>query len=367
MPTFFFAGGGTGGHLYPGMAIAEQLREQSPAAQFIYLCSRRPIDARILASQTSRFHALNAQPFSLHPRRLARFAWHWGGAVRETRRLIRAERERGGPVVMVAMGGFVAAPAAQAALVERLPIALINLDAVPGKANRWIARRATIRLTVTGAKAPPEWERIAPIVRRGAVATDSAAACRRRLGLAEETPTLFVTGGSQGAGTINGLLVELLRRSPGAFAGWQVIHQSGAGADGDVAQAYERAGVRAVVRAFFENVGDAWGAADLAVSRSGAGSVAEAWASRTPALFLPYPYHRDEHQRWNAMPLAEAGGAVIERDLIEPARNVGAAGARILELLADRPKLLAMTAAMEKLGPADGAAAAARRILALIR
>ena len=268
---------------------------------------------------------------------------------------------------MVAMGGFVAAPAAQAARAERMPLALINLDAVPGKANRWIARRATISLTAADGKCPRAWERIAPIVRASAISDRSPAECRTRLGLDPQAPTLLVTGGSQGAGSINGLMLAMLRDSSDALRGWQVIHQTGAGADPALEEAYRDATVPALVRPFFDSMGLAWRAAELAVSRCGAGAVAEAWANHTPCLFLPYPYHRDEHQRWNAQPLADCGGAVIERDHIEPQANLAHAGATLCKLLSDQSRVRAMAASLAELGPADGAKQAAERILGLLK
>jgi UDP-N-acetylglucosamine:LPS N-acetylglucosamine transferase len=102
-------------------------------------------------------------------------------------------------------------------------------------------------------------------------------------------------------------------------------------------------------------MGQAWGAADLAVSRAGAGSVAEAWANRVPTLFLPYPYHKDQHQRFNAAPLVDAGGAVLADDLIDPARNVAGAGKTLLELMASPDRRSSLRAALTRLGPADGA------------
>ncbi|PKL33496.1 MAG: hypothetical protein CVV40_00645 [Planctomycetes bacterium HGW-Planctomycetes-2] len=215
---------------------------------------------------------------------------------------------------------------------------------------------------------------MAPIVRAGALVDDAPRECRLRLGLEPERPTLLITGGSQGAGSINALIRALLRDSPEVFRGWQVIHQSGGGggggggdaeAEGEALRAYQTAGVPALVRPFFSEMGLVWRASNLALTRCGAGAVAEAWANRVPALFLPYPYHRDEHQRWNALPLVDIGGALLERDLIDPSLNARAAGTTLASLLRDLPRVRAMSQALERLGPADGADRAARSILGL--
>jgi UDP-N-acetylglucosamine--N-acetylmuramyl-(pentapeptide) pyrophosphoryl-undecaprenol N-acetylglucosamine transferase len=99
------------------------------------------------------------------------------------------------------------------------------------------------------------------------------------------------------------------------------------------------------------------------MSRCGAGSVGEAWANRVPCVFMPYPYHKDQHQRRNALPLERAKGAVVVTDRIEPALNEPEAGAAVLSLMADRPRLDAMRSKLRELGPADGAGALADAIL----
>jgi UDP-N-acetylglucosamine--N-acetylmuramyl-(pentapeptide) pyrophosphoryl-undecaprenol N-acetylglucosamine transferase len=108
---------------------------------------------------------------------------------------------------------------------------------------------------------------------------------------------------------------------------------------------------------------EVWGAADVAVSRAGAGSVAEAWANAVPTLFLPYPYHKDQHQRFNAGPLEEAGAAVIADDLIEAGANAAGAGQILVQLLTDESRVGALRAGLRELGPADGA----RRIAEMLR
>jgi hypothetical protein len=179
------------------------------------------------------------------------------------RGLIAAKRQSG-PVVVVAMGGFVAAPAAQAARAERVPVVLVNLDAVPGRANRWIARHA--RRVLTAAKVPGiDWEYVRPIIRRSAMAPGDRATCRHMFQLDAERSTLLVTGASLGARTINEFMLAWLERHGALLRNWQVIHQTGQGEHDGLRQAYERAGVPALVVPFLDTMGAAWGAADLAV------------------------------------------------------------------------------------------------------
>lgn len=356
-----FAGGGTGGHLFPALAIHEQLRTMGDV-RAIYLCSRRPLDAKILSGEGVQFEPIPAEPVGLHPRRLAKFLWTWGSAVRASRAAIQRLKHEHARVEVVAMGGFVAAPAAQAARVEKCRVTLVNLDAVPGKANRWMSRRATTILSATHA-AGFDWPVVPPIVRGAALAPGDAATCRRELGLDPARPTLLVCGGSQGAGSINKLLLALLARDAAGFHGWQVIHQTGKSDIDELRAAYASANVPGIVEPFFQRMGVLWGAADFAVSRCGAGSVAEAWANRVPSVFLPYPYHKDEHQRRNAEPLERAGGCVIVTDRIEPQANMGEAGARVLEMLRESTRRETMRAALTNLGPADGAARVARAIV----
>lgn len=364
--TFLFAGGGTGGHIFPGLAIAEELRARDPSARCVFLCSDRPLDAEILTREGAEFRPLAARPPGLRPRTLYRFARSWGPSVRGARNMIAGEGGRGRSVRVVAMGGFVAAPGAQAGRAERVPVLLVNMDAVPGKANRWIARRAS--RVVSACRAPgfaPPWEQVPPIVRRAARGTGDAAASRGLLGLNPALPTLLVTGASQGARSVNRLMTRLLEDQPLALQGWQVVHQTGAGEDAAVTEAYARAGVPALVKPFFSAMGEAWGAADLAISRAGAGSVAEAWANRVPTVFLPYPYHRDQHQRHNALALEEVGGAVIVEDLIDEERNAAGAGKVILRIIRDLGERQRMAAALRRLGPADGAARIAGMLLSI--
>ncbi|MBX3358128.1 MAG: glycosyltransferase [Phycisphaeraceae bacterium] len=368
--TLIFAGGGTGGHLFPGLAIAEAARtfagHDKTNLRCLFLCSNRPLDSTILSAEGAEFVVMPARPLSLRPMGLVRFARAWGPSVRLGRQTIRRERDAGRVVRVVAMGGFVAAPIAQAARAEQTPVTLVNLDAVPGKANRWIGRRAdagVFSALPVQHEAARRWTVVPPIVRSAAVAKGEQSECRARLGIDPSLRTLMVTGGSQGARTINDLLAGFARDHAKDLAGWQVIHQCGKDGAATVREAYAAAGVPAIVHEFVSGMADWWGAADLAVSRSGAGSVAEAWANAVPTLFMPYPYHRDEHQRFNAMPLVDAGGAVLAVDRIELAVNAAEVGPQLAGLINDPSRLDSMRAALRSLGPADGAERIARALL----
>lgn len=368
-----FAGGGTGGHIFPCIAIHEQLALAKPPGTLSvrYLCSTRPLDAEILRAAALPFSPIPAQPVSLRPRGLLRFVTSWAPAVNAARAAIRELRTSAGPggrIAMVATGGFVSAPAARAAVLERVPVVLVNLDAVPGRANRWIARRAARTLTAAGIHSGPatSWTLVPPIVRKAALSPGTPAECRRRLGLDEHTPTLLVTGASQGARSINQLLIHIAAHNPGSLRGWQVLHQTGSDKETvAVRDAYAGANIRAIVQPFVDALGVWWGAADLAVGRCGAGIVAEAWASTVPAIFMPYPYHRDQHQRANALPLERAGAAHIATDLIDPIASAATVGATLLSLLGDPAKRQTMRSAYAALGPADGAARVAQFVLDL--
>lgn len=376
---FIFAGGGTGGHLFPGLAVAEELGcVPGGRRQAHVVSSNRAIDARVLAGRPVTVLAVPAQPFGVHPMRLWRCLSSWGSSVRAVRRLIAECRRDGGTVRMVATGGFVAAPAVQAARVDGVPLVVLNIDAVPGKANRFIAWRAgdaarvltTFRLSEGFAQS---WRVIPPIVRREALAPGDRTACKRKLGLDPQRPVLMVTGGSLGAASLSGLLPLLCGDADGPLRrqGWQVLHQTGKAESpldvGSLRAMYAAAGVKAVVVEFNPALGQWWGAADLAVTRAGAGAVAEAWANTVPAVFVPYPYHKDQHQALNAKPLVELGGAVLMTDLIDPAKTLAAEQGRgdgMLGLLAEPARLEAMRQKLGKLGPADGAAQVAREVLA---
>ncbi len=372
-PTFIFAGGGSGGHIYPGLAIAEELRRMGVNQDRIgFVVSDRAIDSKILAPTGYTFEQSPARPAIARPMGLLKFLRGWLAAKRHARAAMTGQDwNKADGLHVVAMGGFVAAPFVKQARSMGVPITMVNLDAVPGKANRYIAKLAD--RIFTAARVPQElrvgvpWIEVPPIVRGSARASRSRADCRMLLGLDPMRPVMMITGGSQGLRSLNDFVTAFAASPSGTnilkTGRWQVLHQTGRNLDDAARAMYRDAGIDATVVPFNEQMGDWWGAADAAVCTAGAGNIAEIWMNKVPSLLLPYPHHKDQHQKFNAAPVVDAGGALLGRDHIDAAANLRENGATLESLLSDETRRTAMRVNLEKLGPADGATRIARALL----
>ncbi|MAE63331.1 MAG: hypothetical protein CMJ18_03590 [Phycisphaeraceae bacterium] len=363
-PTVVFAGGGSGGHIYPNLAICERLLEIDERATSHFLVSTRAIDHRILATPEARRAVANAThlPVMPPPRRPDRIP-AWIGAWRRTSRLIGPLIRRDAIDAVIATGGFVSVPAVRAARRAGVPVALVNLDAVPGRANRWMARTAGKVFSACDLDMRPDAERISLPLRRAAVDRHAASEARARLGLQPDLPTLLVCGGSQGARSVNAMMEVLAGRLPRPERGaapWQVLHLTGEADEARLREAYRGAGRTAVVMAFLDEMGLAWSSADLAISRAGASSVAEVRAHGVPTIFMPYPHHRDRHQWHNAAPLVDAGGAVVVDDVADPEAGAVHVLKTLEPLMADNQRRDDMSAALRRDPPPDAAMTVAR-------
>jgi UDP-N-acetylglucosamine--N-acetylmuramyl-(pentapeptide) pyrophosphoryl-undecaprenol N-acetylglucosamine transferase len=364
--TIVFAGGGSGGHLTPGLALAEALADIAPNHRALFACSTRQIDADILSAAGATTHPIEAFPPALHPVRLLRFVRAHRRAVREAATMLRAENA----CLVIALGGFVAVPVVTAAHRLGIPTILMNLDDPPGKANRWIARRCTHIWSAVPVHSSPEFaERIVGMpVRRNALAPASSADCKAQLGLDPSRHVLLITGASQGATSINDFIVRFAEQHGDALANWQILHLAGPGREDDVRAAYADLSLEAspVVRAYLHDMGLAWGAADAALSRAGASSVAEVAANAVPTMFFPYPYHRDQHQARNAASLVEAGAAICVRDHVEVGRNLEAHAEALVHLLTDDAYRTRMRGTLDERRPSRPAADSVAQSIHLI-
>ncbi len=367
--SIVLAGGGTGGHIAPGIAIAERLAELAPQLDRVFACSTRAVDARMLEHVGADYMPIQAEGLSPRPLKLVRFVRAFMAGRAEARELL-AER---GARVVVALGGYVTGPVVLAASAMRVPVLLVNLDATPGKANRLVARRARRVLSACATPSMPAFaEKIVGMpVRQAALASLPREECAARLGLERGFRTLLITGASQGATSLNELMQLLLTRERAAFGEWQVLHLIGNADRTPIERSYRDAGVRAQVIPFLHEMGLAWGAADLALSRAGANSVAEAILNAVPTVFAPYPYHADLHQKWNAKPYHDEGVCVLCEDAIDAQRNAlpggSSLGATLIDLLCDHARRETMRAALLARPRQDAATEIAKAAIELAR
>ena len=362
--SVILAGGGSGGHLSPGLAIAERIQVLSPETSAFFVCSDRAIDRVMLEHSGATFTPIQAAPFSIRPKGLVRFLTALRKGTRQSSQTLKIQKAG----VVLALGGFVSAPVVRAAKRQGIKTVLLNLDVVPGQANQWVAKRADQVYTALplgeGVTLPHLVQQVEFPVRRAAVAPADAITCRERLGLSPHRQTLLITGASQGASTVNRLLERFIQVFPGALEEWEVLHLAGTGDRARLEKAYEKAGIKAVVLDFLNHMGLAWGAAELAISRAGANSVAEVALNQVPTIFVPYPWHKDLHQQFNAQSLVDAGSALLVTDRIEPVENMETIGVALRDLLLDPARRNEMRAAQNSKPAKDGAAEIAKLILA---
>ncbi len=358
-----FAGGGSGGHISPGLAIAERLKELDPESQAFFLCSQRSIDKVMLDEAGAKYTSVPASPPSIHPIKAMRFLLNFRRSKRNARKIFREL----GVTYVVALGGFVAAPVVSAARACRIPILLINLDNPPGKANRWMARRCQDVVTAIELPELPKFTKhlVGMPVRRRALAppSEEGSTCHSQLGLNPNRRTLLITGASQGSASINKFIIAMAEREPDVFDGWQILHLAGSGSCEDLEVRYEAVGIPARVLPFLHEMGLAWGSADLAISRAGASSVAEAAGNTVPTIFLPYPYHRDMHQKFNAQQMVDMGGALLVTDEVDLEANLKGIGLELRQLMTNPHKLKTMRSVLQENVPPDAALIVAEMLI----
>lgn len=350
-----FAGGGTGGHIYPNVAIAEQLASRMPELRLHFWVSDRPGDAKIMERLPYSWSAspVQALPPLSKPWRAFAFLRRWSAAKRQFGAFLQKERV----LALVTSGGFVSGPAMIGAHARALPRAMVNLDAVPGKANRRLQRYAQASFTVYPHASLDNAQTIGLPLRKQSRAPGDSAFCRERLGLDPQLPTLMVTGATHGATSIIESMMLLAKEESfkKSMQGWQLLHQCGSYDEQKLQAAYDAQGVNAKVVSFIQDMGAAWGASDVVVSRSGAGSVAEAWGNAVPTIFMPNPYHADGHQRVNCEPMIKAKAALEVQDLKEAQANLSKLKEALESLLQDSKARDEMRLASRASCPGDGA------------
>lgn len=352
--TYLFAGGGTGGHLYPGIAVAHRLHALRPNAKIVFFTTDRALDGELLSRTPFEHVPQRVRPFSPRPWHWPRFLLCWSSSVSASRNRIR----RDGVRAVLGLGGYAAGPPVHAARSCGVRCGTLNPDAIPGLANRYLAGRVDLVALQWGVSRR-YFKAGAPCLETGcpirAEFSDPPAqpAARERFGLDPGRPVLLVTGASQGARTINEAMVRVWPVFSRAHPEWQLFHLTGGAAVEEVRHAYAGAdGV--VVLGFTHEMCAALSAADVVISRAGASTLAELTALGKPSILLPYPYHRDQHQRANGQVLSESGAAILLEDALDPSVNASRILAALEELSATARRE-DMSAAARRIGRPEAA------------
>jgi UDP-N-acetylglucosamine--N-acetylmuramyl-(pentapeptide) pyrophosphoryl-undecaprenol N-acetylglucosamine transferase len=351
------AGGGTGGHLYPGIAVAREVLRREPNARVTFAGTARGLEARVVPREGFELDVLRSagvKGMSLAKRMRGLALLPLGGA--DAWRILSRRR----PDLVIGVGGYSSGPVVLAAAVRGIPTLLLEQNAVPGLTNRSLARwvsaaavtfESTVtyfgrRAFVTGNPVRPEFLAV-----DHAPATGSAGPAR-----------ILIFGGSQGAHAINVAIVEAAPRLAAHSGRLAITHQTGERDLELVRSGYARAGLDARVEPFLFAMDREMSAADLVVCRAGATTIAELAASGRAALLIPLPTATDDHQRKNAEVLVTAGAAEMleQKDLTGPI-----VADRILALVDQPERRARMAAAARRLARPDAARAIVDRVLEL--
>jgi UDP-N-acetylglucosamine--N-acetylmuramyl-(pentapeptide) pyrophosphoryl-undecaprenol N-acetylglucosamine transferase len=354
------AGGGTGGHLYPGIAVARELLRREPDAKVTFAGTARGIEARVIPREGFELDVIRSAGLKgMSPVALARglMLLPLGGV--DAWRIL----SRRSPAVVIGVGGYSSGPVVLAAALRGIPTLLMEQNAVPGLTNRTLAR-------VVDAAAVTFDETITYFGRRGFVTgnpvraefLDGSADMAGQTGAGTGAPRVLIFGGSQGAHAINMAMVEAAPKLADHPGGMAITHQTGERDLERVRDGYRRAGLEARVEPFLFAMDREVKAADVVVARAGATTIAELTAAGRPALLVPLPTAADDHQRKNADVLARAGAAeVLDQGTLTGERLAD----RIVALASDVPRRAAMSRAARALAKPDAARAIADKVLEL--
>jgi len=337
------AGGGTGGHLFPGLAVAEAWTARDAGAEILFVGSQYGIEATVVPRTRYGFEALAVRGLrGRGARGLFEFVSQAPIALLRSLRIVGSFRPR----LVLGVGGYSSVPVVVAAWLRGVPSILLEQNAHPGMANRFLARLAQ-RVCTTF----PESARFFPAGRSELTGNP----VRRLISARQPHPghfTIFVFGGSQGSRSINHAMVDAVKVVREQVVDLEVLHQTG-GADVDwVKQQYQDMEFDADVRAFVHDMGEAYGRADLVVCRAGATTLSEITSLGKPAILVPYPFAADDHQRSNADSLVSRGAAEL---LLDADLNGESLAKAILALAHDRDRLARIAAAAAALATPEAA------------
>ena len=342
-------GGGTGGHLFPAVATAQEFRRQKPETEILFVGTRRKMDTESLArygfnSESIVSYGVKGKSIAQLIKAVSTLPLSYIQAVR----IIKKFR----PDIILGVGGYVTGPVVAAGRGCGVPTLIHEQNSMPGLANRKLAKIVDkICLSLPGSEVCfPAGK----IVHTGnPVRKNILDLFGREKQEKSGKLTLLVLGGSQGAHMVNNLVAEaFLLQDHRLFAKIDIVHQTGEKDAASVKETYDKAGIQAQVKPFFENMDEVYAGADLLVSRAGATTLSEIAVLGKPAILIPYPYAADDHQTKNGEYYVAGGGALMYQ---EKELSAGVLAKCIDDLVSDSEKLAKMGAAMRNLSFPDAA------------
>ena len=351
------AGGGTGGHLFPAVALAEELLGENPEAQLLFVGTHQGIESRVIPQRGWPLRTIDIAGFvGTGWRRQVMLVPKLGRSLRQSLRILRDFQ----PQVVVGVGGYASGPLLAAARLKRYPTLIHEQNAQPGLTNRLLGRWVD-RVCVSFPRSAKRFPAGSTVFTGNPV--------RRAISdcppLPNGPPHLLVFGGSRGARAINEAVVAALAHLEGLRDRLTITHQTGEEDLEQVREGYRNAGWDpAAVVPFIDDMSGAYAKAHLVICRAGATTVAELAACGRPALMIPYPYAAGDHQSANAAALARRGAALqMPQSDLTPEKL----GHLLREVLADRDLLVSMAGAAHALGRRDAAAAILKECRAIAR
>ncbi|MGQ9646778.1 MAG: undecaprenyldiphospho-muramoylpentapeptide beta-N-acetylglucosaminyltransferase [Thermodesulfobacteriota bacterium] len=334
------AGGGTGGHLFPGMAIAEAFVEREKGNEALFIGTERGLEARILAGGKFPLRTIRARP--IKGRSLAgklQAFWSLPRAVREAYAILKAFE----PQVVLGVGGYASGPTVLAASLLGVKRGIHEQNVIPGMTNR-ILKRFSQKIFVSFEETKAYFPEEKTVVTGNPIRKEILRGRERKK---EDRFTLLVFGGSAGAHRINVAMMEALGPLDPIKSSLRVIHQTGKEDLDFVSRGYQEKGLEALVKPFIEDMAAVYQMADLVICRSGASTVAELAVCGKAAILIPYPFAAHHHQRVNAQKLVERGAAKMIED---EALNGHSLAEAILDLYAHPEERRRMEERIEQVG-----------------
>jgi len=339
-PLIAIACGGTGGHLFPGLAVGNELVQRG--CDVMLLISPKDVDQQAVRAARG-MQVVTLPAVGLERGNIAGFIKGFRASYREARRVFSSRR----PQAVLAMGGFTSAPPVLAGRKCRAATFLHESNTIPGRANRllsWFVTQAFVGFSSCADRLHTNDVLVTGTPVRSQFVRGDSAAARTALGLQPQRDTLLIMGGSQGASAINQLVVRCLADLCAALPDIQFLHLTGTKDHEKVAAAYREAKAVAVVRPFLTEMELALNAATVAVSRSGGSSLAEFAALRVPSMLIPYPAATDDHQFHNARALVETGAARMLGEQRATPENLARMVQELMTNAAERRRLAAALA-----------------------